>query len=185
METQHNLTPTPATAWQGKVQVEGVAVPLPSGNVALVRAIAPEAFLTSGMIPDPLLPIIQKAIHTKKGLNPKELERQMGNTSPELIASSLEMFDRVLVYAVVEPNIEMPPPCRQCEKYANTDQHRKKDHPDHHQYREGERDSAKLYADQVDMQDKMFIFQWSVGGTSNISAFRQQLEGNVALTPNR
>lgn len=174
-----NLVPTPASEWQGKIAVEGTPVPLPSGNVALLRPIAPEAFLTSGMIPDPLLPIVQKAIHTKKGLNPKDLERQM-EVKPEMVATSLELFDRVLEYAVVEPNIQMPPPCRHCEQYANKPQHQNRDSADYHRYTEGDRDKSVLYADQIDMQDKMHVFQWALGGTSKLSNFRNELEGNVA-----
>jgi hypothetical protein len=184
METQ-NITPTPASQWKTKARPEGQDIPLPSGNVARVRSLAPDAFLSSGLIPQPLMPLIQKAIHTKKGLNPKDLERQLGGDDPTMLGTALELFDRVLSYCMMEPGIEMPPPCIHCSEYANKPQHQDRAVDGYHRYVEGDRDKDILYADQVDMEDKMFIFQWALGGTNDLREFRDQLEAGVEATPGR
>lgn len=169
------MAATPASQWKNKIQVQGMDLPLPSGNTALVRQISPEAFITSGLIPDPLSKIITEAINSKKGLPPKKMQEMVSD--PKQLSSAFELFDRVLCYVVIEPKVEMPPPCKQCGKYANADEHRG---PDSHAYIEGERNPDVLYADMVDMEDKMFVFQGCLGGTKDLERFRRELTANLA-----
>ena len=171
------LTPTPAAAWKGKVQVEGTDLLLPSGNVARVQQLSPQAFLASGLIPDPLPAIIKKAIATKQGINPKQMEKMAED--PELLVSALELFDKVTTHVVVEPNITMPPPCRHCEEYYNNGKHENPMKSGQHAYSEGDRDPGVLYADQVDMEDKTFIFNFCLGGTRDLERFRLEHQASV------
>ncbi len=186
---QQNLVPTQASEWKGKIEVEGTPLPLPSGNVALVRQMSPQAFITSGLIPDPLTAIIRKSIHTKSGLNPKDLEKIQDD--PDMWVSALEMFDRILTYVAVAPVIKMPPTCdvevngEPCGEYANQPVHKNPAQRGNHQYREGPRDPSVLYADQVVMDDKVFIFQWCLGGTRDLERFREQLQASVESVPER
>lgn len=185
---QQNLTPTPASAWKGKVEVEGTDLPLPSGNVARIRQIAPTAFISSGLIPDPLSHIVRQAINTKKGLNPNQMKKIAED--PDKLVAALELFDRVLAFVAVEPQISMPPTCihnlgedgaEPCGTYHNAEDKRHTD-PDvknYHQYREGPRDPEVLYADQVDWNDKVFIFQWCLGGTRDLEKFRSELDASM------
>lgn len=181
MESQtQNPTPggaTPAGQWQSKISAEGKALLLPSGNTALVRAISPQAFLASGIIPNPLMTIIRKAINEAEGLPPKKLEQMMHDD--KMLVSSLELFDRMLCYVLIEPAAKMPPPCRVCGEYANTPQH-DMDNAEYHRYNEAARDPDILYADIVDMDDKVFIAQWCLGGTADLEQFRQESEASVA-----
>lgn len=186
MET--NLVPTPASEWKGAQEFAGHDLELPSGNVARVKRIPPAAFLQGGLIPDPLTEIIRKAIHTKRGLNPADLDKIADD--PEKLASALETIDRVLCKVMVMPTVMMPPACDvavddgYCGEYANTSVHQTPTRSGHHEYREGPRDPSVLYADVVDLQDKMFIFQWSVGGTGELESFRQELQGSVESLQN-
>lgn len=186
--------PTPASQWQNKVQVEGTDLPLPSGNVARIRQIAPTAFISSGLIPDPLSQIVRQAINTKKGLNPKQMEQI--SEDPEKLTAALELFDRVLAFVAVEPVITMPPTCvhnlsedgsEPCGTYHNAKdgRHRDTEAKNYHAYREGPRDPNVLYTDQVDWNDKVFIFQWCLGGTKDLEQFRQQLESGVVALSDR
>jgi hypothetical protein len=178
METP--LTPTPASAWKNKVILDGHDLELPSDNVARVKQIAPTAFITSGLIPDPLTAIVRKAIHEKKGLRPEEVNKIAED--PDLLISALEMFDRVLADVMVEPTVEMPPPCDvevegvRCDLYANQPVHQNPSQSGKHRYREGPRNPNVLYADQVDMEDKIFIFNWALGGTKQLETFRAELD---------
>lgn len=177
MET-NELSPTPAREWKKKSNLDGRDLPLPSGNVALVKPIAPTAFMTNGMIPDPLTALIRKAINEKKGLPPSAMQKMAED--PVQLSAALEMFDRVLVAAVILPEISMPPACdievegEVCGDYANTDVHKTPHKSGHHQYHEGQRDPDVLYADEVEFQDKVFIFQWCLGGTSDLERFRSE-----------
>lgn len=168
-----NLTPTPATQWKGKVQVEGADVELPSGNVARVKQLSPQAFLASGLIPDPLSAIIRKAINSKQGLPPKAVEALTDD--PKKLNDALELFDRVTAFVVVEPQVLMPPKCTVCKEYFNVDaRHSDNNRDDYHTYNEGPRNPDLLYVDQVDMQDKMYIFEWCLGSVKSLEPFRQQ-----------
>lgn len=170
------VAPTPAREWKGKIEAVGKPLPLPSKNVALVRQIAPTAFLEAGMIPDPLKPMIQEAIGEKKGLPPKKM-KEIAN-DPKMLSHAMEMFDRALCYVVIEPEVSMPPTCTECGEYANKPQHQRGDGFDH-KYSEGTRDPDILYVDTIDLTDKQFVFQWAMGGVSNLKSFRNELAATM------
>lgn len=171
---------TAAKNWQGKIQVEGSDLDLPSGNTARVRQMSPQAFLDSGLIPDPLTNMIRKAINDKQGLPPSAMKEM--SDDPTQLSSALEMIDRVTEFVVIEPEVEMPPTCIVpingpddfCGEYANTDIHIKKDVAMHHKYKEGPRDKDVLYVDQILMEDKIFLLQWCMGGTRDLEKFREE-----------
>lgn len=174
MET--NLTPTAPSAWKGKIRAEGVDLLLPSENVARVKQISPVDFLEGGMIPDPLSKIIREAISTKQGMPPSKMKKIAED--PKMLPSALLLFDRMLCHAVIEPEIQMPPACDVktrgtgvCGEYANHEVHKG---PEAHRYHEGPRDESVLYADQVDMDDKTFIFNWCLGGVTKLDKFREE-----------
>ncbi len=184
METPNIMIPTPATEWKGKINPNGTPLELPSGNVALVQYLSPVAFLSSGLIPDPLRPIIQKAIHDKRGLPPKIVKKMMDDSN--LLASAMELMDRTICYVVIQPEIFMPPACdfeldeeEFCGQYANTPAHKEGQPSFKHKYHEGVRDQNILYADQVQMPDKEFIFQAVIGGTKQLESFREQRSKSV------
>lgn len=183
---------TQASQWKSTTKVGEHEIVLPSGNTALLRAVQAEAFLESGMIPDALNGMVQSAINSKKGLPPTALKQIQQD--PKKMAAALEVFDRVLVYCVVEPQVEMPPVCihptgainkdtnepETCGlMYSQTDVHINRQAQGYHKYVEDERDSEVLYADMVDMNDKTFIFQWAVGGVADLGKFREQLAASV------
>ena len=168
---EQSLTPTPASEWGSKVNVAGTDLRLPTDNVARVRNLAPEAFLSSGMIPDPLFQIIQQAIQTGKGLPPSALKKLSEDKGS--LVDTLLLFDKVLCYCVIEPVVKMPPTCKECGEYFT------EKHGDDHRYQEGDRDPGVLYADQVVMDDKIFVFQWALGGVRDLRQFREQQAGNV------
>ena len=178
-----SLAPTTAREWKGKKSQQGTELLLPSENVALVRQMSPQAFLSSGMIPDPLTAMITKAINSKRGLPPSAINDL--SDDPKKLVEALLMVDRVVCHVVVQPTVEMPPVCVTCGEYANADQHEQPSHPEYHKYQEGDRDPDVLYADELDMEDKMFIFQWCLGGVRDLETFRQQLSSGVAASPER
>lgn len=117
---------------------------LPSGNVALVRRVGLDVFLREGRVPNTLLPVMRGALAGKRMTLKNE------DLSEQMIQDMLSMQDTVLVACVVEP------------KVFNVPQN------------EDDRDPEKLYADEVDLIDKQFVFQWAVGGTSDVEKFRER-----------
>ncbi len=162
---------TSAKQWKSKSKTGEYELELPSGNTALVRGIRPEAFLESGLIPDPLQGLIQSAINSKKGLPPSKVNEIAAD--PKKLAAAMEMFDRVLVYCVIEPSCVMPPLCDHCGERENVGEHIDKQHDEYHKFN-ATYDEDVLYADQVDLDDKQFIFQWSIGGVADLETFRKE-----------
>jgi hypothetical protein len=165
--------PTAAAAW--KKSKTRSALRLPSGNVALIRRVGPEAFMEQGIMPDMLAPIIQKAINDKRGLPPKALEKAMSN--PDALGQLVEMMDRLAVYATIEPEIVMPPGCEVCgglDNVANKSVHEDESTDGYHKFVEAARDEDTLYADEVDLNDKVFIMNFCVGGSSDLERFREE-----------
>lgn len=173
---------TKASQWKSKAAPQGVTLPLPSGNECLARPVRPEAFLESGMIPDALSGIVAAAVNSKKGLPPSKLNEIAED--PKKMAAALELFDRALVFCVIEPRVEMAPICAVdgCKAtYAGGDGvHVDKKHDNFHVYVDPDRDPEVLYADMVDMEDKQFIFQWAIGGSADVEKFRDKLAAGMA-----
>lgn len=180
---------TQAKQWKSKTKVGEHELTLPSENVALCRGIKPEAFLESGLIPEPMGAMVRKAINSKQGLPPKAMN-EIAN-DPKKLAAAMETFDRALVYCVVEPVVEMPPICihevdgEKCGAlYTGGDGvHVDRKHKNFHKYVEDERDPDILYADMVDMEDKQFIFQWAIGGHSDVARFRRERDAAMGSVP--
>lgn len=173
---------TNASQWKSKNRTGEHELELPSGNTCKVRAIKPEAFLENGLIPDPLTSLINQAINSKRGLPPAKLNEIASD--PKKLAAAMEMFDRALVYCVIEPQVEMPPVCtvEGCgELYTGGGGvHVDRKNTKYHKYQEDERDPDVLYADVVDMEDKQFVFAWSVGSVSDVKKFRRELADSMA-----
>lgn len=172
---------------------------LPSGNVALVRRVGPELFLKQGLVPDPLTSMVERAVRQKKGLPPEKVQNMLSD--PSKIGAVFEMMDRILCYAVLEPAVRMPPCCtvlvedrtatrddedepvvKSCNRYFtdSSEIHTKSSHVDYHVYVEGPREDDVLYSDMVDINDKMFIMNYAVGGTRDFERFRNERQSSVA-----
>lgn len=177
--------PTSAEAWVTRAAVSGIIedIPLPSGNIARVRRVGPEAFLTQGIMPDTVTPIVEKAIRSKKGLKPAKQVELMKD--PKQLGSMLEMLDRTLCYAVVEPRVVMPPACAVCGELdtLSVAAHQRGDGepPEgYHEFQPLPRVDGTLYADRVDLDDKVFILNYCVGGTRDLERFRREFGDGMA-----
>lgn len=175
------LEPTSADAWVSKtVGGDDEDIRLPSGNVARVRRVGPEAFLTQDLMPDTITPIVEKAIESKKGLKPRQQAELVED--PEKLGALMEMLDRTLCYAVVQPTVLMPPVCAECGELnsTTTPQHKDESRDDYHTFEPLPRQAGVLYADRVDLEDKMFIMNFVVGGTRDLQQFRREFGAGMA-----
>ncbi len=170
------LAVTAAGEWTSKAASadDAEAIPLPSGNVARVRRVGPEAFMEQGIIPDALTPMVDKAIQTKRGVKPKEVANLAKD--PKKLGAMLEMMDRTVCAAVVEPKVSMPPVCVQCHEPNTTsvEEHADEDHEDYHDFTPEERKDGVLYVDRVDLEDKVFIMNFAMGSSADLQRFRAE-----------
>ena len=151
---------TDVSSWKAKSKARELE--LPSGNVCLVRVMGAQAFLSAGNIPNALMPIVQQALEqAQKGRAPSDtdVEQVMANLAedPEKLMQVFDMADAIVIKTVIEPPVAPVPA-------------------------EGEaRSEDVLYVDEVDVEDKMFIMQFAMGGTRDLERFRSEVTANVAV----
>lgn len=168
---------------------------LPSGNVALVKRPGLEKLLMAGILPDSLTPIAMEAVASAQtGVKkPADRKAKKGETddgmSPELMKKFLEKegalqdifaaFDKVTAMCVVEPKVEY-----HMRQVLDEDKSPRKGVDGKDVWEEipaDERDEDALYTDDVDHQDKEFIFEFVSGGDPDIARFRDS--GDDVATP--
>lgn len=142
----------------------GFDLELPSGNLALVRRPGAQGLIKQGLLDslDTLTALVKtEHIDSKDPKKMVEAAKRLtvdkGNR--EAIVQGIELMDRVICAVVIEPKV-LPVPAL-----------------------ETERDPEALYVDDVDPEDKSFIFNFVVGGTRDIETFRKehsQLMGNIS-----
>lgn len=153
---------TSASAWKQKT-VQGTPLVVPSGNTCLVQAPGLQVFIKSGMIPNSLMPIIQDAMN--KGRAPGNTDFDL-EKNPEMLEEIMDLMDAITVYCVVEPAVHETPVDAAGKPIPFA-----------------QRDPETLYVDEVDFQDKTFIFQFAVGGTSDLEKFRAELDEHMETVP--
>lgn len=160
-DAEHQV-PTTAKAW--KQRSEATDLKVPSGNVCLARMADMRSLMQSGQIPNPLMPIVSQALKSGKEPDLKKMA-----TDPKKIQSVLELIDNVVISVVVEPKV-LPLP--------------REENPQDEKYdKDFERDEDDLYVDQVAFDDKIFVFQWAIGGTRDLERFRAEFAQSLDNLP--
>jgi hypothetical protein len=173
---------TPASSWKGAVRREATKLLLPSGNVCLAFNEGMAAFLESdGDVPNPLIPIVMNAINDGKGVSSDDLKKMLeGEQAASFLTAMQEMTDSVTVRCVRQPTI-LPVPLAVREVEDEDGQVR----VETYKLPMGEtgvdargkpvkRDPNGLYVDMLDLNDKMFVFNWVMGGSKDIERFRDE-----------
>lgn len=157
---------TEVSAW--KKQAQGVDLPLPSGNVCLVRPVGMQVFMQKGMIPNSLMPIVNKAMQDQKPMEMKDL----GEMDEQKLSDVMELVDAVTCFVVTEPVVSSVATREAIERDETLTPEERE-----------EKLNSTLFVDEVDLDDKMFIFQFSVGGTRDVERFREQQAALVEPLP--
>ena len=154
---------TSASRWNDTITHE---VALPSGNVCLVKRPGLPELLAANIFTDDTIDLITRGIANAQlrmeGKPVLEEESDVEINSPDKIAKMFEMFDKTLVYAVVEPRVA----------YHKDDEGKLIPMKD--------RDPDVVYTDRVLEEDKIFIFQYVSGGSSDLSRFRETIGDALA-----
>lgn len=132
---------------------------VPSGQLCLVRRPGIQGLMTAGVLHDiDSLSALVDQKHVKKNAKGQSGQLNMGSLlkDQKAIDGMLHTVDRVVCHCVLKPEIQMTP----------NDVTR--------------RQTGVIYADMIDITDKMFIFQFVVGGTRDLESFRGQLNQSVA-----
>jgi hypothetical protein len=143
-----------------KAKSDPLPLELPSGKTCLARPVGVEAFLKAGVIPNSLMKVISKALGETPTAADIDLSELMGDLSenPEMLQDVFAMADNVTIYCVVEPMVNPLPA-------------------------DGVRNDDLLYVDEIDLEDKLFILNFGVGGSRDLEAFRLATDGGVGSVP--
>lgn len=174
--------PKPVTTAKGwkKASSDAEEVELPSGNVALIRRPGLPELMANNIFPDSLTGIAQRAVDQgKSGKNPKlaelESEKAMRDVmgDPQKMADMMDVFDRATSMCVVEPK---------CVYYKDEQGNPRDSAAREVLAHELGYEAAEdvIWSDEVDLSDKLFIFQFVVGGTRDLERFRGEFGESLA-----
>lgn len=147
---------TASAASEFKKRKKGIPLPLPSGLAVLARRVDMQGFIKGGEVPNALMPIVEEALAKGQGVDAKSLMDDTDKVDMDLVREMYAMVENLVIMSVVEPKIYETPA-------------------------EGEEEDDDLvYISDIDDEDKMFIYQWAVGGTDDIATFRAEAAANLA-----
>lgn len=149
-----------------KKRKKGSPLELPSGLVVVARRVELRTFLTRGKgeVPNPLMTVIEEALNKGQSADIGKIAGvEEGEVNMDMVMDMYEMVNSVVIETVVSPKVHPLPT-----------------HDEEGNELEGEdaieeaKDEELLYIDEVDDEDKMFLFSWATGGTSDLATFRSE-----------
>lgn len=147
--------PTSVASW--KKSSAPPLVQMPSGNWMRLRRIGLQAIMRTGIMPNSLMAISQKALDRGQGGGEVEAE-DLGAIlqDPKKLDDISHFMDELMVISAIEPEVHRTPDVGV------------------------ERDDNLLYVDEVGDEDKMFVFQVVTGGTTDVETFREEAGKSMA-----
>jgi hypothetical protein len=138
-------------------RITGRPLTVPSGKTCLVKMLdSMQEFLARGDIPNAMLPLMQEAA-TGKSPDEKEISA-MVLQDPEKLVEMFNLVDMIVIECVLEPTVSPLP----ADDEGNIIPPHKRE------------DDDTLYIDYIDLEDKMFIFNYALSGVSDIEQFRKE-----------
>lgn len=189
--TEASSSPEISTAAQWKTSKRSSdASPLrvPSGNTALVRKVSVDKFLSSGWIPNPLLPIIQDMM---RGRNSKTIADKAATDVQNILAMK-QLMDRVVVECTEQPVVQPEPECIVCHLAVEDEVHHGVPHmvdeeiaTSAHEYEPAARDEELLYVDEIEWEDKTAVYEFALSEASAAAPFHDEQTPSVEPVPKR
>jgi hypothetical protein len=177
--------PTQATSaadWK-KASSQYPLVETPTGKWIRIKKPGMTRFLDGGFLPDTLASAVRREIDNAsrkpgaKKTSEREIMRELtADMDPGAVMDMLASLDRIVVEVVVEPTFvwhrrpvrEDPDDPTSPVKLDDKGREVLEDIP------EADRHDDVVYTDEMDQSDKNFVFQVAVGGSTDLSRFRQE-----------
>lgn len=155
-ETLSTAGVTSAEAWR-KPAKEGEVKELPSGNFArLRRTIDLTTMLRAGQIPNPLASVLLKALNQRGQVASTDFE----GLDEQQFTQMMDLVDSTCASSFIEPRVEIP---------GKDVDPAKQDPPE-----------GAIWATDIDIRDRMWVFQYAQGAALDLALFRQQPTPDVA-----
>ena len=139
---------TSVSDWKKSTQLRPTL--LPSGKYLAFKRVGMQVFLQMGMMPNSLMSYAQNAVEKGRGreMSGEEITDLISNA--DKITELVAFIDKAICFVSVEPKIHPVPED------------------------EADRSDEVLYVDEVELEDKMFIWQLVAGGTTDVETFRTE-----------
>lgn len=166
-----------------RARAMGELLRMPSGLVARVRRPGMIALLQGGVIPNSLLPLVEKGLEA--GAHGQTISREeiAKGIDPTMITEMMELFDVITAFVVAEPRLRPnPQKCDACGSIKDMvstgpdagHEHEWRELPEHEWPVKHPTTGEELaYVAWVPFEDKEFIFNFAVGGTRDVERFQQ------------
>lgn len=160
MPTARNNTPRRASS-VADFKKKDEPIELPSGAFMRLSKKSLAGFIIAGNVPNSLMSVVAGETNKRKGrVNDEELMNNILE-QPEKLAEMFGMVDSFVIAVALEPRV-LPVP-----------------------EDEADRDDDLLYIDEMEQEDKMYIFMRAMGGTTTLESFRGELAAGVDLVQQR
>jgi hypothetical protein len=155
-------------------------------NVCLVRVLDPVDMLAGGMLDD------FDQLTSLAGLKMEEVDGKTRPTAESVQAfagmtdqmiKGMDLVDRLCELVILEPAVVWPVH-RYPAGHPEAGKPRKRDDGSWMRLGPDERDEGTLYTDDVDLDDRMFVLQWAVGGVKDPEQFRREYTGLLESVAN-
>lgn len=158
-----------------KQRREGAPLPLPSGLVVRAKRVELQTMIQKGNVPNPLMEVVSEALQKGQKAN---IEEMIGVEDQEIdldmVNDMFDMVNRIIIESVTQPRVHAEPTVEDMVRWNERHPEQPVDDPTQL------RDEDLLYVDEVDPDDKMFIYQWACGGTADIATFREEARADMA-----
>lgn len=172
---QRTARTTPGTEYgQGWGRELLIDLTVPSGALCQVKRPGIPGLIKAGVLDslDALTGIVQTdhLDRVKEGKDPKVTAEEMKALARDKgrIIQALELTDKVAEYVIVQPDVVRPIE-RDARGNAMLD-----DDGNEIALPDERRDPACVYTDMIGLEDKMYIFQFVVGGVTDLETFRKE-----------
>lgn len=157
-----------ATQWGGEMFHD---LMVPSGQLCQVRRPGAEGLMRVGLLDKVKgLSALVDDKHLKRVKGGKsgaasDLARELVN-NPDEAMTVMNTIDKIVKYVVIQPQLELPFKTSPDGKDVSL--------------QDNERLEGQIYTDQISIEDRMFIFQYAVGGSSDVERFRRESSQSLA-----
>jgi len=164
-----------------------VDLELPSGELCQVKRPGVQGLIKAGVLHslDSLTSIVSsETIPLAEGKPiPKDKTVEAIAADPEKFSKMMEQTDKIVCFVVTQPKVHsnLRPKRELVDEDADLweDVKDKDDQPVFEEIPEEERDPELVYVDYIDAIDKMFIMNFAVGGSADLTDFREKTASSL------
>lgn len=146
---------------------------LPSGATCQARRPGVQGFIKAGVLDsfDSLTALVQTEHIEKKSTRPQKVTKEQAleagmalMQNPDKLNAGFQMIDKLVAYTVTQPSVWID---YQMIGESDLDWAKRQEEP------------GQVGVRDIDLEDKLFLMQWAVGGSNDLAAFREGLPAGV------